>query len=97
MVALHGWIRGRQPIRPSVDADVLVDVRLVAGGTAAVSDALVRDGYPLAEFSAEGLGHTFAAGDVSFDVLAPDNLGRRAHLITVPGFHTIMVPGGGKL
>jgi hypothetical protein len=37
MVALHGWMRGRTPIRPSKDADILVNVRMVSEGTAAVS------------------------------------------------------------
>jgi hypothetical protein len=94
MVVVHGWAFARQPIRTSLDADVLVDVRLVAGGTAEMSQALVRDGFELVDYSRTGVGHTFAAGDVRFDVLAPDNLGRRARLKTVPGFRTIMVPGG---
>src|SRR5438309_9446135 len=94
MVAVHGWALGREPIRTSLDADVLVDVRLVTAGTAVVSQALVRDGFELVDYSATGLGHTFAAGDVRFDVLAPDNVGRRARLKTIPGFRTVMVPGG---
>jgi hypothetical protein len=52
MVALHGWMRGRVPIRPSKDADILVDVRMVSDGTGAVSQALIRDGYNLSERSA---------------------------------------------
>jgi hypothetical protein len=80
MVALHGWMRGRAPIRPSKDADILVNLRVVSQGTAALSQALVRDGYELSERSIEGLGHSFARGDVRFDVLAPDGLG----LGTVP-------------
>jgi hypothetical protein len=51
MVALHGWMRGRTPIRPSKDADILVDVRMVSEGTAAISQALIRDGYNLSERS----------------------------------------------
>ena len=94
MVAVHGWIRGRTPIRVSKDADILVDVRVASGGTAAISKALVRDGYQLAERSPGGHGHSFAKGDVSFDVLAPDGLGRKARLLTVENLQTVAVPGG---
>ena len=55
MVAVHGWAIGRQPVRTSLDADVLVDVRLVTDGTAVVSEALVRDGFELVDYSATGL------------------------------------------
>ena len=75
MVALHGWMRGRTPIRQSKDADILVNVRMVSEGTAAVSQALIRDGYELRERSVGGHGHSFGRGEVSFDVLAPDGLG----------------------
>jgi len=94
MVALHGCLRGRTPIRPSKDADILVDVRMVSQGIAAVSQALVRDGYELSERSVGGHGHSFGRGEVSFDVLAPDGLGSRAHLATVHDFRTVTVPGG---
>ena len=87
MVAVHGWALGREPIRTSLDADVLVDVRLVTAGTAVVSQALVRDGFELVDYSVTGVGHTFAAGDVRFDVLAPDNVGQRASLETIRGSH----------
>lgn len=94
MVALHGWIRGRVPIRPSKDADILVNVRAVSHGVAAVSQALVRDGYQLIETSVGGQGHSFARGEVRFDVLAPDGLGSRAQLVTIHNFRTVTVPGG---
>ncbi len=94
MVALHGWARGRVPIRPSKDADILVNVRLATEGIAAVSEALVRDGYRLIERSVEGHGHAFGKGEVSFDVLAPEGLGTRARLVTVDSFRTVTVPGG---
>jgi hypothetical protein len=51
MVSVHAWALERQPIRTSLDADVLVDVRLVTGGTAQVSRALLRDGFELVEYS----------------------------------------------
>ncbi len=94
MVALHGWLRGRVPIRPSKDADILVNLRVVSQGIAAVSRALVGDGYQLIERSVGGQGHSFARGEVRFDVLAPDGLGSRAQLVTLHNFRTVTVPGG---
>ncbi|MGH7426101.1 MAG: hypothetical protein ACREJP_08030, partial [Candidatus Methylomirabilales bacterium] len=47
MVTLHGWAKGREQIRPSIDADVLVNVRAVANGTALLSSALKQAGYEL--------------------------------------------------
>ena len=94
MVALHGWMRGHVPVRPSKDADILVNVRVVSRGTAAVCQALVRDGYELSERSISRLGHSFARGEVSFDVLAPDGVGSRAQLMTIDQFRTVRVPGG---
>jgi hypothetical protein len=96
MVALHGWMRARDTIRTSKDADILVDVRVVSQGTAALSQALLRDGYELNERSLEGHGHSFAKGEVSFDVLAPDGVGTRAQLVTVENFRTVRVPGGSQ-
>ena len=59
-----------------------------------MSQALVRDGFELVDYSVTGVGHTFAAGDVRFDVLAPDNVGQRVSLETIRGFRTVTVPGG---
>jgi hypothetical protein len=96
MVALHGWAHGRDAIRPSRDADILVDVRVVTKGVHILSRALIRDGYVLSDKSVGGLGHSFARGEVSFDVLAPDGLGSRVRLTTVDDFRTVMVPGGSQ-
>jgi len=94
MVALHGWVHGRDHVRPSKDADILVDVRVISEGTGVFCQALVEDGYELTERSLGGHGHSFARGEVSFDVLAPDGLGPRAQLLTIDGFRTVRVPGG---
>src|ERR1700737_1057648 len=94
MVALHGWVHGRDHVRPSKDADILVDVRVISEGTGVFCQALVEDGYELTERSVGGHGHSFARGEVSFDVLAPDGLGPRAQLLTIDGFRTVRVPGG---
>lgn len=94
MVTIHGWQRGREQIRPSKDADILVNVRAVTDGTEKVSLALIDRGFELDGISAEGIGHRFVDAGVSFDVLGPDGVGRRATFRTVPGAHTVRVPGG---
>lgn len=94
MVALHGWEAGREPIRPSEDADVLVDVRAVTGGTERLSQTLVRAGFELDGVTPQGIGHRFRHGPVRFDVLAPDGLGPRTSIRTIGRARTVEVPGG---
>jgi hypothetical protein len=94
MVALHGWARGREQIRPSRDADILVDVRTVTDGTVRLSEALLGRDYSFAGASPEGVGHRFTKGQISIDVLGPDGVGARADLRTVGGARTVRVPGG---
>jgi hypothetical protein len=94
MVALHGWAAGVDQIRPSRDADILVDVRTVARGTTQMSQRLIDRGYNLDGHSAEGVGHRLVRDRISIDVLAPDGLGARANLLTTAGAHTVQVPGG---
>ena len=94
MVALHGLERGQFPPRASEDADVLVDIRAVQNGTERLSRTLVQAGFGLDGTSPTGLGHRFTNGAVKVDVLAPDNVGPRAKLTTVPPARTLPVPGG---
>ena len=93
MVQLHGFRLGRTSTRPSRDADVLVDCRLVAG-TELVSAWLIDFGLELDGISPDGIGHRFVSGNVYIDVLAPDHLGERASLATIPPARTVQVPGG---
>jgi hypothetical protein len=94
MVALHGWEAGREPVRPSRDADVLVEVRSVTGGTERLSATLVKAGYELDGVTPQGIGHRFRRGVVQMDVLAPDGLGERTSVHTVGKARTVQVPGG---
>lgn len=94
MVALHGWESGREPIRPSEDADVLVDVRAVAKGTERFSQALIQAGFELDGVTPQGIGHRFRHGPVQLDVLAPDGIGERASIRTIGKARTVEVPGG---
>lgn len=94
MVALHAWEAGRDPIRPSEDADVLVDVRAVSKGTERLSSALIDLGYELDGVTPQGIAHRFRRGQVRVDVLAPDGIGERASVRTVGRARTVRVPGG---
>jgi hypothetical protein len=94
MVAMHGWEAGREPIRPSSDADVLVDVRSVNEGTERTSAALIRRGFQLDGVTPQGIGHRFRRGPVVIDVLAPEGIGERASRRTVGEARTVEVPGG---
>jgi hypothetical protein len=94
MVALHGFEHHRIPPRSSIDADVLVNVRLLQDGTERLSRLLLEAGFELAGMSADEVGHRFRSDQVEIDVLAPDGLGPRANVHTVPPAHTVLVPGG---
>lgn len=94
MVALHGRVRDREPLRTSRDADLLADVRVVSRATGRISRSLVERGFELTGIDRSGVGHRFAKGNVRMDVLAPDHVGERVNLSTTQGARTIRVPGG---
>lgn len=94
MVALHGWGRARDQIRPSRDADILVNVRAMTDGTEQLSEVLIQRHFTFDGISPEGIGHRFIKDGVSIDVLGPEGLGERASLRTVAGARTVRVPGG---
>lgn len=97
MVALHSYEHGRTPPRRSLDADVLVNVRVVSGGAQPMSKTLQDMGFSLGRPDSENIAHRFRRGDVEIDVLAPDGLSderRQRQLLTVPPARTVSVPGG---
>ncbi len=94
MVALHALRWQSEPPRPSRDGDILVDIRQRPGGTRVLSEHLVAKGFELETPSWEGVGLEFRRNDVAIDVLAPDNVGDRADLRTLPPARTVSVPGG---
>jgi len=94
MVALHGMEHDRKPPRRSQDADVLANVRAIQDATRRISQALVEQGFEMDPPNLDGLSHRFRSGRVSIDLLAPDGLGQRADLRTIPPAHTLEVPGG---
>lgn len=92
MIVLHALAYG--VMRPSYteDADVLVNVRAL--GTRKVAKYLESQGFALAGVAADGVGHQFSREGVRIDVLAVDNVGKRADTTTVSPAHTVQVPGG---
>lgn len=86
--------------RPTVDMDVLVNVRARPNGTEWISQWLTQRDYELAGVSPEGVGHRFtrkvrgAPGRTIFDVLAPEGLGASARTATAGGAHTVQARGG---
>lgn len=94
MVAVHGWAAGRDLIRPSQDADLLVNVRAMSGSARQAAATLLDLGYDFAGADRAGIGHRFLRDGVAIDLLAPDGAGERADLRTVPPARTVRVPGG---
>lgn len=91
MVMLLEQEAGRPSGRTTGDVDAMVDVRAVATATRTAAARLVAAG-----FEPDGGAHPyrFRRGPQSVDVLAPDHLGRRADLTTVPPATTAAIPGG---
>lgn len=93
MVQLHGHRLKRAPTRPSRDADLLIECRVLAGPRL-VAEWLGRRGFELDGMSPDHVGHRFTDGRLYVDLLAPDHLGEKADLTTVPPARTLAVPGG---
>lgn len=88
------------PPRATDDVDVVVDVRAEPSGIEELCKWLEsQHGFDLEGISPEGIGHRYVKaaapepGRVVFDVLAPDNVGRRANLSTTKGARTLEAPG----
>ncbi len=94
MVYLHALEHGETPPRVSTDLDVLVNARVVSGGTAEFVADLVARGFEMDGASPEGIAHRYRRDGVSIDVLAPEGLGPRTDLTTTPPNRTISVPAG---
>ena len=73
--------------------DAVVDPRSMSTATTIAADRLIAAGFTPYPTDAATV-YRFIRGDDIVDVLAPDNLGERASLITVPPAETIGAPGG---
>ncbi|MBI4941303.1 MAG: hypothetical protein HY830_11205 [Actinobacteria bacterium] len=95
LVHLHCAERGRFPVRPTNDADTVIDVRADPRMLARFTAALTGLGFVPAGISAEGLQHRWVRGDASIDVLLPDGVGERARSRRgVTGSPTLPTAGG---
>lgn len=102
MVALHTSFAGVRKPSATDDMDVLVDLRVLPEGLAAIVMHLETLGYAAQSLDADGIQHRWVKeitdgpvlSQVTFDVLAPDNLGPRARLITSGSGRTVQTPGG---
>lgn len=92
MVRLLEAEHGRTAGFATVDVDAVVDVRAVADATTDAATRLVAAGLA-PELSADGTLHRFRRGVDLVDLLAPDNIGSRASLVTVPPGMTIEAAG----
>ena len=91
MVMLLEREAGRSSGRTTGDVDAMVDVRAVAGATRTATARLLAAGF---EPEATDHPYRFRRGAEQVDILAPDHLGRRADLTTVPPGTTAAIPGG---
>lgn len=95
LVHLHCAERGQYPVRPTNDADTVIDVRADPAMLATFTGVLTDLGFVSAGISAEGLQHRWIRGDASIGVLLPDGIGERASLRTgVTGSPTLPTAGG---
>jgi predicted nucleotidyltransferase len=78
--------------RTTRDLDAIVDVRTMAGGSRTAASRLTGAGFaPSAEHQ-----HRFIRGGDEVDLLAPDHLGSRTDLTTIPPMTTVAIPGGSR-
>lgn len=97
MVLLHGLEHGRTDARPSVDGDVLVNVRAASAALRQVAGFLTERSFepdPGADGNVHRFKRSFDDQFIIVDVLAPDNLGPRVDLTTSPPGRTVEAPGG---
>lgn len=103
MMTLLALEHGVAQPRPTLDADVLVDVRARPGGLERIATWLVARGLDLEGVSPMGVGHRFVKpaepgpGQVMVDLLAPEGLGERTRIFTVPPARTVAVPASSTL
>jgi hypothetical protein len=92
MVFLHEVERRASELRPTFDVDVVVDLRAEPGGLDRIHSILVNAGFEQDPPGPDGAAHRYRQGAAVIDVLAPDNVGKRARLRLGAG-RTIEAPG----
>lgn len=74
------------------DVDVVLDVRALTGATQRAAAALVDAGFEPEQYD-DDLTYRFVRGDDVVDLLAPDHLGVRTSIVTVPPASTLPALG----
>ncbi len=92
MVFLHEVERDAIDVRPTIDVDVVVDLRAEPTALTRVHETLRSAGFQQDPPSPDGAAHRYRRGAATLDVLAPDNIGSRAKLDLGHG-RTIEAPG----
>ena len=78
MVLLRALEQGRVPPRVTRDLDVLADLRARPAALPRIVATLSELDFEVELATPDESGHRFKRGDVTIDLLAPDNLGARA-------------------
>ena len=92
MVFLHELERQSTDTRPTYDIDVVVDLRAEPAGLSRIHSALISASFDQDSPGPEGTAHRYRRGSAVIDVLAPDNMGKRAQLKLGLG-RTVEAPG----
>jgi len=94
MVHLLCAERGYEPLRPTTDADTVVNARepeVLVKVTTVLADLGFDPGRP----NADGIQHRWTRGEAVIDVLIPEKVGERAGAqVSASGFPTVEAPGG---
>ncbi len=95
MVMLHELEAGTSSGRATADADTVVEARGVNGATRDMARQLLDLGWTLddEQIDVEGHGYTFRRGAAALDLIAPEGLGARADLTTIPPLKAPALPG----
>lgn len=80
LLHLHCAERGQFPVRPTNDADTVIDVRADPRFLHTFTQVLTQLGFAPDGISAEGRQHRWRRGQASMDVLLPDGVGERTSL-----------------
>ncbi|MEO6472266.1 MAG: hypothetical protein ABIR57_10045 [Aeromicrobium sp.] len=95
LVHLHCAERGEFAVRPTNDADTVIDVRADPTILHTFTKALEDLGFKAAGISAEGRQHRWKRGEASIDVLLPEGIGETASQRQgVTGSPTLPTAGG---
>lgn len=90
MVVILELEAGHRSGRATVDVDALLDIRAGSRGAREGAGRLLMAGFAVSEQHP----YRFVRGEELVDLLAPDHLGSRADLTTVPPGVTASIPGG---